>query len=186
MTRPTREAVDGRAFLDLRARANADGRPVDEYLTLYALEGFLERLSRSAHRDRFVLKGGVLLAAFNERRPIRDVDLDGLDLDNAVETVKKAIVEIASIETDDGPDDQLVASTRLVADYWQAAPTASRRKRPPVRHRWSWLADSVTPYGVAPPHPFLRSVSLGCPGWTASMMTRRLGFGPRPFRCGSW
>lgn len=102
MTRPTRATVDGRAFLDLRARANADGRPVDEYLTLYALEGFLERLSRSAHRERFVLKGGVLLAAFDERRPTRDVDLAGLQLDNAIETVTEAIVEIASIEIDDG------------------------------------------------------------------------------------
>jgi hypothetical protein len=102
VTRPTRATVDGRAFLDLRARANADGRPVDEYLTLYALEGFLERLSRSRHRDRFVLKGGVLLAAFDERRPTRDVDLAGLQLDNAIETVSEAIVEIASLEIDDG------------------------------------------------------------------------------------
>ncbi len=102
MTRPTKATVDGRAFLDLRARANADGRPVDEYLTLYALEGFLERLSRSAHRERFVLKGGVLLAAFDERCPTRDVDLAGLQLDNAIETVTEAIVEIASIEIDDG------------------------------------------------------------------------------------
>jgi hypothetical protein len=102
VTRPTRATVDGRAFLDLRAQANADGRPVDEYLTLYALEGFLERLSRSAHRDRFVLKGGVLLAAFDERRPTRDVDLAGLELDNAIETVTEAIIEIASIDIDDG------------------------------------------------------------------------------------
>lgn len=114
MTRPTRATVDGRAFLDLRARANADGRPVDEYLTLYALEGFLERLSRSAHRERFVLKGGVLLAAFDERRLTRDVDLAGLQLDNAIETVTEAIVEIASIEIDDGlaiATDQATAET---------------------------------------------------------------------------
>ena len=104
MTRPTRATVEGRAFLDLRARANADGRPVDEYLTLYALEGFLERLSRSRHRDRFVLKGGELLAAFDERRPTRDVDLAGLQLDNAIETVTEAIVEIAYIAIDDGLD----------------------------------------------------------------------------------
>jgi hypothetical protein len=102
VTRPTRATVDGRAFLDLRARATADGRPVNEYLTLYALEGFLERLSRSRHRDRFVLKGGVLLAAFDERRPTRDVDLAGLELDNAIENVTEVLIEIASIEIDDG------------------------------------------------------------------------------------
>lgn len=73
MTRPTRATVDSRAFLDLRALANADRHPVDEYLTLYALEGFLDRVSSSPHRGRFVLKGGALLAAFEERRPTRDV-----------------------------------------------------------------------------------------------------------------
>jgi hypothetical protein len=31
---------------------------------LYALEGFLDRLSRSPHAQRYVLKGGVLLATF--------------------------------------------------------------------------------------------------------------------------
>jgi hypothetical protein len=38
-------------------------------LQLYALEGFLDRLSGSSHAGRFVLKGGVLLAAFDARRP---------------------------------------------------------------------------------------------------------------------
>lgn len=104
MTRATRATVDGRAFLDLRARANADGRPVDEYLTLYALEGFLERLSVSRHRDGFVLKGGVLLAAFDERRPTRDIDLAGLELGNTIDKVTEVIVEIASVELDDGLD----------------------------------------------------------------------------------
>lgn len=113
MTRPTRVTVDGRAFLDLRARANADGRPVDEYLTLYALEGFLERLSRSRHRDRFVLKGGVLLAAFDERRPTRDVDLAGIELDNAIDRVTGVIVEIASIDVDDG---LVIATDQASAD----------------------------------------------------------------------
>lgn len=102
MTRPTRSTVDGKAFLDLRAQAKADGRPFDEYLTLFALEGFLDRLSRSPHRDRFVLKGGVLLAALDERRPTRDIDLAGLRVDNTIENVTDAIVEIASIAVDDG------------------------------------------------------------------------------------
>lgn len=65
-------------------------------------KGFLDRLSRSRHRDRFVLKGGVLLAAFDERRPTRDVDLAGLQIDNAIDNVTRAIVEIASVEIDDG------------------------------------------------------------------------------------
>jgi hypothetical protein len=37
-------------------------------LTLYVVERWLARLSRSAYADDFVLKGGILLAAFGERR----------------------------------------------------------------------------------------------------------------------
>jgi hypothetical protein len=117
VTRPTRATVDGRAFLDLRARANADGRAVDEYLTLYALEGFLDRLSRSRHRDRFVLKGGVLLAALDERRPTRDVDLAAIEIDNAIDNITDVMVEIASMDIADGLDiDTDAASADAIRD----------------------------------------------------------------------
>jgi hypothetical protein len=45
-----------------------------EYLRLYALEGFVLRLEYSSHRSQFVLKGGVLLAAYGLRRPTADID----------------------------------------------------------------------------------------------------------------
>lgn len=38
--RPTRDDAAGRAYLDLRRKARADGRATDEYLRLYVLEGF--------------------------------------------------------------------------------------------------------------------------------------------------
>ncbi len=44
-------------------------------MTRYVLERFLFRLAGSPHRDRLVLKGGMLLAVFDVRRPTRDVDL---------------------------------------------------------------------------------------------------------------
>lgn len=100
--RPTRETAGGRAYIDLQALAKERGRPVDEYLTLYALEGFLNRLSRSPRRDNFVLKGGVLLAAFDERRPTRDVDLGALHLDNDVDGILDVLREVAATELDDG------------------------------------------------------------------------------------
>jgi hypothetical protein len=61
---PTRATVEGRAYLDLRALAKTAGRASEEYLRLYALEGFLLRLAASANSADFVLKGGVLLAAY--------------------------------------------------------------------------------------------------------------------------
>jgi hypothetical protein len=72
---PSRDTPGGRAFNDLRNLARSRRRPVDEYLTLYSLEGLLTRLAASERAGDFVLKGGVLMAAFAARRPTRDIDL---------------------------------------------------------------------------------------------------------------
>jgi hypothetical protein len=71
---PSRDTPGGRAYLDLKKKARAEGRPTDELLALYALEGFLGRLAASEHIDNLVLKGGVLLAAYDTRRPTNDID----------------------------------------------------------------------------------------------------------------
>ena len=69
---PTRDTPAGQAYNDLRNLARRDGRDPAEYITLYALEGFLARLGISEHAEEFALKGGVLIAAFAARRPTRD------------------------------------------------------------------------------------------------------------------
>lgn len=96
------ETTAGRLYLDVQRQARTAGRPVQELFQLYILEAFVDRLSQSPLRDRLVLKGGVLLAAFGERRPTRDVDLQAEAIDNDAEEVRKLVVEIASIEIDDG------------------------------------------------------------------------------------
>lgn len=45
----------------LKNAATEGGRPFVELLELYAVERFLHRLGRSPQRDRFVLKGAMLL-----------------------------------------------------------------------------------------------------------------------------
>ncbi len=102
MIRATKETEAGRRYLDLQRKAKQTGRPTDELIQLYALEGFLDRLARSAHVDRFVLKGGVLLAALDARRPTRDIDLAAHGLDNSAEHVLFLIREIAAIAIADG------------------------------------------------------------------------------------
>ena len=82
--RPTRATVEGRAYLDLQNLARRQQRPTDELHQLYALEGFLTRLSQSPHAGRLVLKGGVLLAAYDARRPTRDVDVQARELSCAM------------------------------------------------------------------------------------------------------
>ena len=102
MSVPSRDTPGGRAYLDLQKKARADGRPTDELLALYALEGFLGRLAVSGHIDNLVLKGGVLLAAYDTRRPTNDIDFQAQALANDAETVLRLVREISSIERDDG------------------------------------------------------------------------------------
>jgi hypothetical protein len=58
MMRPDRTSVAGARYLDLQRKARQSGRPTDELIQLYALECFLERLTRSAFAKSLVLKGG--------------------------------------------------------------------------------------------------------------------------------
>ncbi len=102
MSGPTRGSVEGRVYLDLQNKARRDGRPNAELQQLYVLEGFLARLAGSPHRDRFVLKGGVLLAAFGSRRPTRDVDFQALHVVNDTATVRALVIEVAGMTLGDG------------------------------------------------------------------------------------
>lgn len=79
------------------------GQVFDLLLTRYALERLLYRLSISNYRDRFVLKGAMLVTAWfdDPHRPTRDVDFLGFgdSSSQAVLTVWKSICEIS---LDDG------------------------------------------------------------------------------------
>jgi hypothetical protein len=100
--RPTRETVEGRAYLDLQNLARRTDRPTDELHQIYALEGFLDRLAHSGHAKRFVLKGGVLLAAYDARRPTRDIDLSGRAIANETRAIREVVAEVLAAEVDDG------------------------------------------------------------------------------------
>jgi predicted nucleotidyltransferase component of viral defense system len=100
--RPTRDDLAGMAYLDLRRAARAAGRLTDEYLRLYILEGFLARLATSQHADALVIKGGVLLAAYDIRRPTVDVDVAAQGIRGQIDQIRDLVVSIASQPVDDG------------------------------------------------------------------------------------
>ena len=100
--RPTRATVAGRTYLDLQNLARRQHRPTDELHQLYALEGFLSRLVESPHAERLVLKGGVLLAAYDARRPTRDVDMQALAITGERDAVLRLVRDIAAVAKDDG------------------------------------------------------------------------------------
>lgn len=60
-------------------RARNDQRPFGELLQYYAMERFLFRLSQSEHAGQFILKGALMLRAWQspELRPTMDIDFLG-------------------------------------------------------------------------------------------------------------
>ena len=122
------------------AMAKKSGRANDEYLRLYALEGFLLRLAASASSQDLILKGGVLLAAYQLRRPTADIDFAALKTPNDVETIKSMIITVSDTQL---PDDQKPgprgSTARSGVDALVLAPSAA--------------PASVSRTGVAPPRP---------------------------------
>ena len=102
--------------------AKSEGSNFNQLLVRYALERFLDRLSQSAHADRFLLKGALLFTLWYDmpHRPTRDADLLGFgpsDLQSIVQTFR----DIASIPVDDGitfdPESVIAEDIRKEAGY---------------------------------------------------------------------
>lgn len=85
--------------------ARAQGRNFDILLVRFTLERLLFRLSRSAYRDNYILKGGMLVTQWldHDNRETRDADFLGFG-DADVETIKATFADIMSIAADDGLD----------------------------------------------------------------------------------
>jgi len=99
---PTRDTRPGEVYHDLRNLAKRSDRDVGEYLTVYALEGLLERLAISGQAEDFVLKGGALMAAFAARRPTRDLDFHASGFDNSISECVRRFLDIAAVPLNDG------------------------------------------------------------------------------------
>ncbi len=119
MSPVSRATPAGRAYLDLQNRARREGRGTQEYLTAYVVERWLARLSRSSYASQFVLKGGVLLAAFGQRRPTVDADALAIGIANDAEEVAARVAEIAAIEDPEDGVEYLAASvaTQVIRDH---------------------------------------------------------------------
>ena len=83
MARPVKRKPIVNMAASVRARllnlSKQRRQPLDLLLTRYALERLLYRLSISKYRDRFILKGAMLITSWMEdpHRPTRDLDLLG-------------------------------------------------------------------------------------------------------------
>jgi len=95
-------------------------RPFNELVQYYALERWLYRLSKSAYRERFILKGALMLQVWKMpiNRPTRDIDLLG-KMSNDLEAVRSVIAEVCAHPLDDDGlifDPASVLTTRIAED----------------------------------------------------------------------
>lgn len=83
--------------------ARKRSRPFELLLTHYVLERLLYRLSQTQHRDRFALKGAMLMTTWfdNPFRPTRDVDLLGFG-DPDPDAMAALFREVCAVPCDDG------------------------------------------------------------------------------------
>ncbi|GAW48012.1 uncharacterized protein PD653_1088 [Nocardioides sp. PD653] len=98
------DEVFGQIQRQARSIADTQGRPAptSELLTRHALESFMDRLTRTDHANDFVLKGGILLAAYDVRRPTKDVDAEAVSADVSAEHLAQVVRDLSEVDADDG------------------------------------------------------------------------------------
>ncbi len=101
-------------------KSKIDNRPFNELLQYYAMERFLYRLSQSPYFHHFILKGALMLRAWQvvDFRPTMDIDMLGITSNEEVKIVAQ-IRDILSLEIKaDGLDFDLssIESERITED----------------------------------------------------------------------
>ena len=123
-------AVFGGAFMIKTARQLKDlirnlsrKKSADAQLLMrnYMMERFLERISLSEYRDKFILKGGMLVAAMVglDARSTMDLDATVKGANVNVEDIENLISAIVSVPLDDGVKFQLKSISEIMdeAEY---------------------------------------------------------------------
>ena len=87
----------------IRNLANKKDMSAQVVLQNYMFERFLERLSKSTYKDKFILKGGILIAALVgiDNRATMDLDATIKNYSINVESLTSIINEICSVDIDD-------------------------------------------------------------------------------------
>lgn len=88
----------------LKNLARSSERDYNFVCIQYMHERFLARLEQSEYKGQFILKGALLLLAYDmpRVRPTKDIDFLGEQLSNKSDNIELAIRQIAEIELEDG------------------------------------------------------------------------------------
>ena len=88
----------------VRNRSDGNSAKAQTIIRNYIMERLLERISLSKYRERFILKGGMLVSALVglENRATMDIDTTIKNIPLSVDDVTDILTEIMKIEIDDG------------------------------------------------------------------------------------
>jgi len=102
----------------IRNIAKSKNIPAQVILQNYMFERLLIRLSKTDYRDKFVLKGGMLVAAIVglDNRATMDLDTTLKNLPLTPEAIEKAIREICNTDADDNAEFAFISLTPIRDD----------------------------------------------------------------------
>lgn len=114
MIKTTRQLKD-------KIRTISAGRKDESQLLFrnYIMERFLERVSVSKYNDKFILKGGMLVASLVglNMRATRDIDTTIQALHLTLDEAQRIIQEIAAIEIDDGVTFRITSAKEIMEEH---------------------------------------------------------------------
>lgn len=99
--------------------AKGDSLKSQIYLRNYFMERFLERISVSPYRTRFVLKGGLLIASFVglDLRSTMDIDSTVSNMSLDLEVGRKIILEIINMHLEDNVDFIISKGSEIMEEH---------------------------------------------------------------------
>lgn len=105
----------------IRNQSRKTGIPAQVLLRKFMMERFMERVSQSAYRDNFILKGGLLVSAFvgSELRSTMDIDTTLKGLNVTADHIRRVVAEISAVQLGDSVTFQIndIAPIMDEADY---------------------------------------------------------------------
>lgn len=105
----------------IRNQSKKTGIPAQVLLRKFMMERFMERVSQSAYRDNFILKGGLLVSAFvgSELRSTMDIDTTIKGLNVTADHIRQVVAEISAVQLGDNVTFQIndIAPIMDEADY---------------------------------------------------------------------
>lgn len=145
----------------IRNLAKKKGIHAQEVLQIFMFERIIERLSVSSYKDRFILKGGLLISAILGVSERTTMDLDttvkGLPMDE--QSIRKAVSEILDQPVDDGIEFRLIDLTPIREDdeyeNFRASIQATYGKMKIPMKIDITTGDEITPKEIQFSYPFL-------------------------------